>query len=524
MDWTNWLLLFIIIQIIHGLGTWKMHIAAGHKAWQAFIPVYNAVVMTKIINRPWWYTLLLFLPVVNLIMFIVVWVELLRSFRYNRYIDTVLAIMTLGFYLYYVNYMQPLNYVENRNLEPSSKSGQWTSSILFAVVAATIVHTYVMQPFIIPTSSLEKTLLTGDFLLVSKFHYGPRVPMTPIAAPMVHDTIPLLHVKSYLDRPQIPYTRIPGFTKIKRNDIVVFNYPADTMYGYPSIDGKYHYKPIDKKSNYVKRCVGLPGDSLSIINGKVHINGAPLELPERAKVQYSYISKTKNRKISAIELKDKYDITDGFQQGYDRENDPAAIIAAATDEAAAALAKDDNFINLERSIENAGLWRRNYFPYDSYYENNNDHFVPFLIPEKGTTTPVNYLNISFYKRIIEVYEGSEMGIDNKLDIQGKRVLLNGKPLTQYTFKQNYYWLMGDNRHNSADSRVWGYVPENHVVGKPVFVWMSMDWKGKIPKLRFDRMFTTVNGPGQPTSYLIYFLIVLAGYFVFKNIRKRKKNK
>ncbi|MEP2968904.1 DUF5684 domain-containing protein, partial [Nonlabens ulvanivorans] len=218
MSWTGWLIFFLVLQVVHALGTWKMYVAAGRKAWEAFVPVYNAVIFMKILNRPWWYVFLLFLPVVNLIMFIVVWVEALRSFGYNKAKDTVLVIVTLGLYLYFINYTQPLNYIENRSLHPRTSAGEWTSSILFAVIAATIVHTYVMQPFIIPSPSLEKTLLTGDFLFVSKMHYGPRIPMTPVALPMVHDTIPVLHVKSYLETPQIPYTRIPGFSKITRND------------------------------------------------------------------------------------------------------------------------------------------------------------------------------------------------------------------------------------------------------------------------------------------------------------------
>ena len=182
MGWTGWIILFFIVQLVHGAGTWKFYIASGHKAWEAFVPVYNAVILMKIINRPVWWTVLLFLPVVNLIMFAVIWVETLRSFGYNKILDTVLAVLTLGFYLYYINYTKPLVYIENRSLKPRTAAGEWTSSILFAIVAATIVHTYVMQPFIIPTPSLEKTLLTGDFLFVSKFHYGPRLPLTPVAA------------------------------------------------------------------------------------------------------------------------------------------------------------------------------------------------------------------------------------------------------------------------------------------------------------------------------------------------------
>lgn len=524
MSWTGWLLLFIILQIVHGAGTWKFYKAAGRQAWEAFVPVYNAVILMKIINRPVWWTILLFLPVVNLIMIIVIWVEILRSFGYNRALDTFLVIITGGLYLYYINYTQDLVHIKDRSLKPRTAAGEWTSSILFAVVAATIVHTYVMQPFIIPTPSLEKTLLTGDFLFVSKFHYGPRFPLTPIAAPMVHDTIPILSVKSYLDRPQLPYLRLPGISKVKRNDIVVFNWPIDSVNAYPYNDGKYHYKPIDKKSNYVKRCVGIAGDTLSMIEGKVHINGKPLELPERAKLQHSYLLETKGKQYTPEQMKE-LDITDGYSQGQlTTTQKPGISIKAATAEAIEKLKADGNIVSSEQTVFSDAASQR-YFPYDGLIGNSYDNIKPFLIPEKGMTTPINYKNIDYYRRIIEVYEGSEMEISNTIDLRGNSVYLNGAPLTEYTFLQNYYWLMGDNRHNSEDSRIWGYVPETHVVGKPVFVWMSLDWTKSFPNMiRWERLFTTVNGKGQPTSYFVYFVVLLIIYFAVRRIMKNRKSK
>ena len=202
MTMMEWFIFFLIIQVVHGLGTWKLYIKAERKAWEAFVPIYNAVVLMKIINRPWWWTLLLFVPIINLIMFPVIWVETARSFGKNTYKDTFLEIISLGLYNYYLNYIEDVKYVENRDLHPKSSSGDWVSSILFAIVAATIVHTYFIQPYVIPTYSLEKTLLVGDFLFVSKMHYGARTPMTTIATPTVHDTIPVMKKKSYFSRPQ----------------------------------------------------------------------------------------------------------------------------------------------------------------------------------------------------------------------------------------------------------------------------------------------------------------------------------
>ena len=288
MTITEWFIVFLVLQVVHFLGTGKLYQKAGKQAWEAIVPFYNAVVLMKIINRPWWYTLLLLVPIVNIIMLIVVWVETLRSFGKNTSTDTFLGVITLGFYIYYINYAQDVTYVKDRSLKPKSGSGEWVSSILFAVVAATIVHAYIMQPFTIPTSSLEKTLLVGDFLFVSKFHYGARSPMTAVAFPMVHDTIPVAKVKSYVNKPQYPYLRFPGFEDIERNDIVVFNWPTDTVPYFGYRGSKTYIKPIDKKSNYVKRAVGIPGDKLQIKEGDVYVNDEFLELHDRQKLQYFY--------------------------------------------------------------------------------------------------------------------------------------------------------------------------------------------------------------------------------------------
>lgn len=526
------LLIFILaVQIIHFAGTWKLYQKAGRQAWEAAIPVYNAVVLMKIIRRPWWYVILLFIPIVNLIMFPVIWVETLRSFGRYSNTDTFLGIATLGFYLYYINYAVDVQYQADRDLNPRTVAGEWISSILFAIIAATLVHTYFMQPFTIPTSSLEKTLLVGDFLFVSKFHYGARTPMTPIAWPMAHDTLPLVKSKSYSPQLKSPYTRLPGFQKIKHNDIVVFNWPVDTVDAInnppaPPNDGRFHYKPIDKKTNYVKRCVGIPGDSIEVKDGFVYINGVKNVLPERAKVQFGHVVYTKSPLGLADfqYLKEQFDITD-VQQA------PGSNTIYYMQVTEPALAQLNSFSKILRTepltqYEPEGLWNRDIFPYDSRYPNNNVHFGPIYIPEEGATVAITPENISFYKRIIEVYEGYEMGFNNTVRVGKDQVFLNEEPLTEYTFLQDYYWMMGDNRQNSQDSRTWGYVPFNHVVGKPVFVWMSIDSKapGLGNKFRWDRFFTTVGGDGQPVSYFKIFLAVLAGWFIFSYFRKRRKKK
>ncbi|WP_396603255.1 signal peptidase I [Algibacter sp. R77976] len=522
MTWTQWFIFILIIQVIHGLGTWKLYIKAGRQAWEAFIPLYNGIVLMKIINRPWWWIILLFLPVVNLIMLPVVWVETARSFGKNTQVDTFLAVITLGFYNFYLNYVADVSYIENRSLEPKSSSGEWTSSILFAIVAATIVHTYFMQPFTIPSSSLEKSLLVGDFLFVSKFHYGARVPMTTVGAPMVHDTIPGLNKKSYLfddhfekrktawkNKLQLPYLRFPGFEKIDRNEIVVFNQPADTLLDMNDFTPKRnYYKPIDKKTNLVKRCVGVAGDSLEVRDGYVYINGKKNELPDRAHLQFSYFVQPKTNQFNPAYIKDRYDITDGFgimnaQNTY--------YFSAISDEAREKFKSHPNVASITPNIQEKGVRDANIFPHDPNYNWNVDNFGPLYIPEEGKTIAINLDVLPLYKRVITEYEG------NTLQVNGNQILINGEVTDTYTFKQNYYWMMGDNRHNSIDARRWGFVPFNHVIGKPVFIWMS--WDGASP--RWERFFTTVSGSGKASSFLIPFLVLLFGWIGFNKWRKRK---
>ncbi|WP_299247870.1 signal peptidase I [uncultured Aquimarina sp.] len=524
MTLSEWFIFFLAVQVVHFLGTWKLYVKAGRKAWEAAIPVYNAVVLMKIINRPWWWVILLFIPVINVIMLPVVWVETIRSFGKNTTTDTILVIVTLGLYIYYVNYMLDVNYIESRDLKPKTATGEWISSILFAVVAATLVHTYFMQPYTIPTGSLERTLLVGDFLFVSKFHYGARTPMTSVSFPMVHDTIPLVRTKSYNSDIQYPYFRLPGFQKIKRNDIVVFSWPVDTVRFFRDPSGINVYKPIDKKSNYVKRCVGVPGDSLSIVNGYVHINGKQTELPDRAQLQFSYSGTTKGGRFNPQALYDRYKIKAKNPQefGYNEER---FFIKGITKESANKFKNHPNVASISRDITPKGQKAYGVFPNNGKVNWNYDNFGAIYIPEAGKTVKMDLESFSLYRRIIEVYEGSEMGINNKLSVNKNQVLLNGNPIDTYTFKQDYYWMMGDNRHNSEDSRAWGYVPANHIVGKPVFIWMSWDTnaKGLFNKIRWERLFTTVGGNGKPVSYFYYFLVALIGYIVFSKYRKRKKS-
>ena len=514
MTLTQWLIFFLAVQVVHFLGTWKLYQKAGRKPWEAAVPVYNAVILMKIINRPWWWVILLFIPVVNLIMFPVVWVETLRSFGKNSTAYTILGIVTFGLYIYYINYIVDVNYVgADRSLHAQSKAGDTVSSLLFAVVVATIVHTYVIQPFNIPSSSLEKTLLIGDFLFVSKVHYGARTPYTPVAFPMVHDTIPIINKRSYLNWPQLPSFRLPGFSEVKKNDIVVFNWPADTTTNVNDRTTVGLRKPIDKRTNYVKRCVGTPGDNLSIKDGVVYIDGKELQLSDRAKPQYSYIITTDGSGLNPEYLVKGLQITDDVRS---LEKPNTYYFTALTEETAEKLRHNPGIISVDRNIQNGA--DPVIFPKGAPW--NGDNMGPIYIPEEGKTVAINADNLPTYEKIIGEYE------ENDLKVEGGQIIINGKPATSYTFKQNYYWLMGDNRHNSLDSRYWGFVPEDHVVGKAVFVWMSLDqnetWKNFSKKVRWDRLFTTVGGDGEPVSYFKYFVILLAGILIFDYLRKKRK--
>ena len=564
MTFSEWVLFFFIIQGIHFMGTWKLYKAAGYKSWQAAVPVYNAVILMKIIKRPGWWVVLLFVPTINLILFGVIWVETMRSFGKNTIKDTALVLLTLGLYIYVINYSDKLTHIADRSLRPRTGFGETLSSILWAVILATIVHNYFIQPYIIPTGSLEKSLLIGDFLFVSKFHYGARAPMTAISAPMVHDTIPGLKIRSYLKYPQYPYLRLPRLQKIRRNDIVVFSWPADTVRQF-FVREKRVDKPIDKKSNYVKRCVGVPGDTLEIIDGFVHTNGIKNVLPERARVQYTFHAYAKkgvsSRKLLSQGFEDfnrTYKIDNITENSYQKiiphiigrmgntiENFkvvtpskglPADVIfeeglrvseilelkkeMSLTLEEASILRKISGIDSVNQSINTVKVSNETFFPNKITFNWNEDNFGPIVIPKKGMKVELNRKNISLYKKIISEYEG------NKLEINPSQIKVNNINVEQYTFKKDYYWMMGDNRHKSEDSRFWGFVPDDHIVGKPIFIWFSI--KGindglKNWKIRWDRVFTTVDGSGERHSYFPYFagFVILWQGFVFY---RRKKNK
>ncbi len=557
---------FLIIQVIHGLGTWKLYKIAGFNPLYSFIPVYNGLILMKILNRPSWWIILLFIPIINLLIFPVIWVETSRSFGKNSTIDTLLSIVTFGLFIYSINYSSKLIHIKDRDLNPKTAFGEWVSSIIFAIVLATIVHTYFIQPYIIPTGSLEKTLLIGDFLFVSKFHYGARAPQSAVSFPMVHDTIVGTGIRSYLNKPQIPYFRLPGFQKITRNEIVTFSWPADTVRQF-FIKEKGVKKPINKKSNYVKRCVAIPSDTLEIINGIIHINGKKSIMPYRAKPLYTYkaysskgVSSSALIKLGLDDINREFKISNITQNKFYKikpyilgiaDNNPENFIVITkskgipynvrseqrlimteltdyskqliiTEKQAELIHKSNIIDSIKRTFRTVKSYNTSFFPNDIKYNWNEDNFGPIVMPEKGKKIKLNSKNLSLYKKLIRDYEKNELTLENGI------IKINNIPTSEYTFNQDYYWMMGDNRYRSEDSRFWGFVPEDHIVGKPVFIWFSIDGINdgiKNWKIRWERVFSTVNLDGEPKSYRWHFLIgflIIVGYSELNKRRKKRK--
>lgn len=408
----------------------------------------------------------------------------------------------------------------------------WVDALVFALVAVYFINLFVFQNYVIPSSSLEKSLLTGDYLFVSKVSYGPRIPQTPLTMPLTQHTLPIINTKSYIAFPHWNYRRVKGFGNVKLNDIVVFNYPAgDTIctelpyqteyysmvYGFgqqiytqnnggeinlntlnkqqqhdyfeqvyalgrqyvannPVQFGDIDSRPTDRRENYVKRCVGLPGQTLQIKNRIVYLNGKANKEPEN--VQYTYYVKLKNEipetLIEQLGISTE-DLASLQRNGYLPLTKYAAKVLNARKDIVASIR-----INTDATVGDL-------YPQNMVTNWTRDNYGPLWIPAKGKSIKLNINNIAIYERPIRVYEG------NQLEIKNNQIFINGRLAHSYTFKMNYYWMMGDNRHNSADSRYWGFVPEDHIVGKPIFIWWSSDPDRKgLKGIRWNRLFRLVD--------------------------------
>jgi signal peptidase I len=494
---------------------------AGIPEWKAWVPFLNTweIVKAAKLSRHWFFWQ--FIPIAG--WFITIWllIEFVKLFGKFRLYQHALVAFVPFLYFPYLGYNDKERYVGPEIVKKHKKTAarEWIDAAVFAVVAATLIRTFIFEAYTIPTGSMEKTLLVNDFLFVSKLTYGPRIPNTPLAVPFVHHTIPGLNVKSYTEVIHLPYTR--WFPKpVKRNDVVVFNFPAgDTLTKERDSQDPYYdilrreeaqvynvfknqihdeaqlkaasyqqarnnvwdeftiaTRPVDKRENYIKRCVGIAGDTIGLREGILYVNGEKAFISPTSATDY-YVTTT--RIISEDELRDA-----GINLNSSEESPDFDIAGSNAYRINLTLSEVDKLKKIQGVSSVTRVIADNYggvYPYDKKFNWSIDDFGPLWIPKKGATIPLTPENIILYKRVIRVYE------NNKWEERDGKIFLNGKEANSYTFKMNYYWMMGDNRHRSQDSRYWGFVPEDHVVGSAWLIWMSYD-KG----IRWSRLFKTIK--------------------------------
>lgn len=526
---TYYLLFALLSNIFYFLTAWKLFQKAGRKAWESLVPFYNILVTLKIIHRPWWWLIIVFIPIVGPIMGAIILVDFIRHYNRRSYLDAVLVLFFSFIFLAYINYSPETQYSGKQERKET-----FISAVLFAVIFATVIHAFVIQPFTIPTASMERTLLVGDFLFVSKLNYGIRIPMTPVALPFLQNKIPLGNnqqpqnqINSYVDKIRLPYMRLPGWTKVNRYDIVVFNYPTDSL-----------HTAIDRKDPYVKRCVGLPGDKIQLIDGNLFINGKPEEIKKDEEQQRDYLVYTTQAGISQRKIEDLLGYAT-YQEGMNEQGNTIYYFKGLTQENANKIKNFDTVDSIQILYANKGEEGIHYrdiaktkidttnsiFPLHSGW--NGSQYGPLMIPKKGDVITLTRQNIDQYRRIIKNYEYNDLK-----EKEGK-FYINGKETNTYTIQQNYYWMMGDNRDNSLDSRYFGYVPEDHIIGTPIFTWLSIQGLFENDpfghpakfKIRWDRMFRTVNTNvplKDKTNYIPVFILLLGGYFAYDYFNKKKK--
>jgi signal peptidase I len=465
-------------------GYWKLFRKAGWQGWEALVPFYSTYVMLKISGRPAWWLIWLFIPILNLVAGLGIYIDFIKS--YGKF--TVRKQLAASFFPFI--YLPKWGFDDTRYLGQSAtaefkeKFGKhaktptviaWGVPFLCSVAAAVFIRTFFIESYVMPTPSMERTLLTGDYFFVSKLNYGARTPMRPVSFPFT---------KIYWDGLKFPYLRLPGFSSIERGDVVVFNYPMDA-------DSPY-YRPVDKREIFLKRCEGIAGDTLSVVDGQVYINNRPSQNPFEGEIDYTYV--TTGADLNPQILKDLH------VSMY--EGNPNLTMTA---EAAKTLKGYSNVKSIKPRISPKGLTEPEspVYPTNSIhpvgpaslmlngrqpdYKWNVDNYGPIIIPNKGWTVKLDSVTYPLYERCINIYE------NNRLEVKGNDIFINGKKTENYTFKLNYYWMMGDNRHDSDDSRFWGFVPEDHIIGKASFIWMSADDKAPLfSQIRWDRLFKGIN--------------------------------
>ncbi|MDX2277948.1 MAG: S26 family signal peptidase [Saprospiraceae bacterium] len=518
------LIFLIVLYILLGLSMMKLFEKAGIPGWKALVPGLASIEWCKMVGRKPQYALWLLFPIVNFFIYAGLVIDMVRSFGKHTFWDAVIAVVyaPIPFFLIGNNakdvYNGPILDREReyhrlhheaqskndktalRKIETDyafmhkSQVREWSEAIIFAVFAAAFIRMFLIEAYVIPTSSMEGSLKVGDFLFVSKAHYGIRTPMTVIQFPLMHNRLPSNLGESYLTKPSLPYFRLPAIESIDHNEPVVFNFPAgDSIVITPERNFDIYQlrqqsggqlppgvdviaRPIDKKDHYIKRCIGLPGDSLVIRSGVVYINGVAAQVPTHRQFLYHVTGNINLKKLEdwGVSLNDAG--RNASASGYFNLDD-------AQLEKVKSIGSD---IKVERVPQQR--FPGYVFPNDAKRFGNwtVDDYGPIYIPKKGVTTPINMDNIAFYIRIIRDFE------HNKLEIKGDKIFINGQESGAYTFQQDYFWMMGDNRHNSEDSRIWGYVPEDHVVGKPLFIWFSTKNGSLSNGINWNRIFKSAS--------------------------------
>jgi signal peptidase I len=499
-------IIFILATIGWHIGLYGMFKKAGIEPWKAFIPFYNTWCMVEKtgIKKVWFW--LQFIPIAG--QFVTIWILIIFVMHFGQFtfLQHAAAVFLPFVYLPYVGFSKDIRWGGKDVMKRYKKSAarEWVDAAVFAVVAATLIRTFIFEAYTIPTESMEKTLLINDFLFVSKWSYGARLPVTPLSFPFVHNTMPgSPTTPSYLKWVQLPYKRLPGYTSVKRNDVVVFNVPVgDTIINDVDHGSKNLYydvlrtqfdgnrdalnanypvivHPFDKTDNYIKRCTGMPGDIIQVKHGVLYVNNQPAYVSPSS--QIDYLIETNGTIFSYDFLKDTLQIdvdnTDQIQADTSRK---MYIMNLTPDKAA--LVKKQPF------VKNISIYELNQadfgqtFPFDTTnFPWTRDNYGPLQIPKKGQTITLTPKNFALYERVITTYE------HNTLEQSNGGYIINGKPTNTYTFKYDYYWMMGDNRHRSQDSRFWGFVPETHIVGKASLIWFSWD-KGP----RWSRLFRSIK--------------------------------
>ena len=477
----NVLIVLGILFLIRQIGLSAMFKKAGVDSWKAFVPVLYTVEWLKLVGKPKWWIVLFFIPGLNLIMSVLIAVDLAKAFNRFSVMDHFLASLLPFIFFPMAGFNPEIRYRgwDAAQAHVRTKTREWVDAIAFAIIAATVIRSFFIEAYTIPTGSMEKTLRVDDFLFVSKLNYGSRVPMTPISFPLAHNTLPLVGGKSYIEWPSLPYFRFPGWEKIKNGDIVVFNYPADKD------------RPVDKKENYIKRCVGIAGDSLKVVDRQLYINNKLFPMPEHSQLSYyvytdgTEIDNKTFHQLGIYTLGDNTDV-----KGSGMVGNELCYKILLTKEAVEKLKTLPNVKRIEPVLLKKGqvdegapqLYPATHADDATVW--NEDFYGPIYIPKQGDVVKLSLENYYMYEKVIREYEDNPT-----LELRNNAPYLDGKPLNEYKFKMNYYFMMGDNRHNSLDSRFWGFVPEDHIVGKPVFIWLSLDaeapWYNKI---RWSRMF------------------------------------